>query len=30
MAPVIAAAIIGAGASLAKSGISAYSDYKSQ
>lgn len=30
MAPVIAAAIIGAGASLASSGISAYSNYKSQ
>lgn len=30
MAPVIAAAIIGAGASLAGSGISAYSNYKSQ
>lgn len=30
MAPLIAAAIIGAGASLASSGISAYSNYKSQ
>lgn len=30
MAPVIAAAIIGAGASLASSGISAYSNYKAQ
>jgi len=30
MAPLIAAAIIGAGASLAGSGISAYSNYKSQ
>lgn len=30
MAPVIAAALIGAGASLASSGISAYSNYKSQ
>ena len=30
MAPVIAAAIIGAGASLAGSGIQAYSNYKAQ
>lgn len=30
MAPLIAAAIIGAGATLASSGISAYSNYKSQ
>ena len=30
MAPVLAAALIGAGASLASSGISAYSNYKSQ
>lgn len=30
MAPVIAAAIIGAGASLASSGISAYANYKAQ